>query len=171
MSEPGINHTRRLSPAGVQLLRTLEGVESHAYRDVAGLWTIGVGHLLTDEEQADQAVQCDGVAVPYGEGLSDTQIDALLCQDVRRFEDALADAITVPLTQHQWDALVCWAYNCGVGAMRGSTLLRVLNAGDYDQVPAQLRRWNKAGGRVVRGLENRRERECALWTQGDDETA
>ena len=167
MAEPGVNDTRRLSPDGVQLLRALEGVESHAYQDVAGLWTIGVGHLLTEAERAQRAVVCDGDPVPYGDGLTDAQIDALLRQDVQRFERALAQSITVPLAQHQWDALVCWCYNVGVGAMQGSTLRTVLNAGEYADVPEQLRRWNRAGGRVVQGLGNRREREIALWDQAE----
>jgi lysozyme len=67
------------------------------------------------------------------------------------------------LNQNQFDALVSFAFNVGDGAFRSSTLLRLLNQGQYDQVPAQLRRWNMDNGHVVQGLINRRNKEIALW--------
>ena len=77
--------------------------------------------------------------------------------DVKRLVD-------VPLTQYQFDALVSFVFNLGSGAFGGSTLLKKLNAGDYSAVPAQLMRWNKAGGRVLRGLTRRRQAEIDLLT-------
>ena len=69
----------------------------------------------------------------------------------------------MPLEQFQFDALVAWVYNLGAGNFKESTLLRVLNEGDYDDVPHQIKRWNKAGGRVLQGLVRRREAEALLF--------
>ena len=87
----------------------------------------------------------------------------ILAQDVRRFERAVNKYVEVQLTQNQFDVLIDFAFNIGVGAFRNSTLLKVLNRGEYNEVPNQLRKWIRAGGRVIRGLVLRRERECDLW--------
>jgi lysozyme len=73
------------------------------------------------------------------------------------------ESVTVPLNQNQFDALVSFSFNVGDNAFRGSTLLKLLNQGQYDQVPAQLRRWVRDNGHVVQGLINRREKEIVLW--------
>jgi lysozyme len=103
------------------------------------------------------------VAVPYASGLTDQQVLDLLSQDVQPAENAVNAGVKVALNQNQFDALVSFTFNVGVGAFSGSTLLKVLNQGDYDGVPAQLSRWNKAGGKVVQGLVNRRDNEIKLW--------
>jgi len=81
------------------------------------------------------------------------------------YEDAVERLISVPLNQNQFDALVSFTYNCGVGALQRSTLRRVLNQGKYDQVPTQLMRWVYAGGTKYRGLERRRAAEGALFME------
>jgi len=86
-----------------------------------------------------------------------------LSQDVRPAEQTVNNGVKVALNQNQFDALVSFTFNVGGASFNGSTLLKVLNQGQYAQVPDQLRRWNKAGGKVVQGLVNRRENEVKLW--------
>ena len=71
--------------------------------------------------------------------------------------------VNCPLSQNQFDALVSWVYNLGPANLQASTLLKVLNAGDYAGVPAQIKRWNKAGGKVLEGLTRRRQAEADLF--------
>ena len=71
--------------------------------------------------------------------------------------------VTVPLHQHQFDALVSWTYNLGPTNLKSSTLLAVLNQGKYDEVPAQIMRWNKAGGKELEGLTRRRQAEADMF--------
>lgn len=103
----------------------------------------------------------------YRNGLSLEQVLNLLAQDCTRFEHSVSTVVTQPLTQNQFDALVAFVFNIGECAFQSSALVSLLNQGDYASVPAQLRRWNKAGGRVVEGLVNRREHEIALWNTPD----
>ena len=160
----------QMSEAGRLMLQALEGVRATPYRDVAGLETTGCGHLCTDDEQRTGVLAIGGVAVPYRtRALTAREVDQLLAQDLALAERALEDAVTVPLEQHQFDALASWVFNVGITAMRRSTLLAKLNAGELDAVTDELRRWNRAGGQVVAGLTARRERECACW-EGRDTT-
>ena len=76
-------------------------------------------------------------------------------------------AVKVPLQQNQFDALVSWTYNLGGGNLNASTMLKVLNAGEYDEVPNQMLRWNKAGGKVLEGLTRRREAEGNMFCGKD----
>ena len=153
----------RMSVLGRQALIEMEGSECIAYRDSAGLPTIGCGHLLTKDELSSGKLLIDSVSVKWKDGLTGSQVEALLAQDIAPVENAVTAAVKVPLHEDQFDALVCFAFNVGTGAFRNSNLLRKLNAGNYAAVPAQLRRWVHAGGEVVAGLANRREKEVALW--------
>ncbi len=152
-----------MSQNGTKLLAEWEGVETEVYDDAAGLPTIGVGHLLTQNERNSGKITIKGQAVDYKQGLSEQEVLDLLAQDLERFEAAVSDAVQVALRQNQFDALVSFAFNVGTQAFKSSTLLKKLNQGLYDEVPAQLRRWNKAGGKVIQGLINRREKEIGLW--------
>jgi len=152
-----------MSEHGLELLKLWEGFELNVYKDSAGLPTIGVGHLITKSEQASGDITISGVPVPYADGLTDDQVLDLLSQDVRPCEQTVNNGVKVALNQDQVDALVSFTFNVGGGNFNSSTLLKVLNQGQYDQVPDQLRRWNKAGGKVVQGLVNRRENEIKLW--------
>ena len=152
-----------MSQNGTKLLAEWEGFETEVYDDAAGLPTIGVGHLLTQSERDTGKITIKGQAVDYKQGLSEQQVLDLLAQDLERFEAAVNDAVQVALNQNQFDALVSFAFNVGTQGFKSSTLLKKLNQGLYDEVPAQLRRWNKAGGKVIQGLINRREKEITLW--------
>jgi len=153
----------QMSENGLELLKQWEGFKSKLYKDSAGLPTIGVGHLLTKSELTSGKITINNVAVDYANGLTDQQILDLLSQDVDPAAAAVTARVKVTLSQNQFDALVSFTFNVGIGAFSGSTLLKVLNQGQYNQVPDQLLRWNKAGGKVVPGLTNRRQNEIKLW--------
>jgi len=153
----------QMSEHGLELLKQWEGFKNQLYNDSAGLPTIGVGHLLTKSELSSGKITINGDPVQYSGGLSDQQVLDLLGQDVTPAAQLITNKVTVPLNQNQFDALTSFTFNVGGAAFNGSTLLKVLNQGQFDQVPPQLRRWNKAGGKVVQGLINRRENEIKLW--------
>lgn len=140
----------RISPNGLKKLMEWEGCVLHVYKDAAGLPTIGVGHLIRKGED-------------FSTGLTTEQAQDLLQKDLVRFESVVNEKVKVPLTQNQYDALVSFAFNVGDGAFRQSTLLKRLNAGDYDAVSDQLMRWTKAGGKTCDGLIVRRRNEVKLW--------
>ena len=153
-----------LSDTGKKLLRELEGCSMVPYHDSAGLLTIGIGHLLTKSELSSGKIRTSGGYYTYKDGpISASTIDALLTQDTQRAAQAVRDNVHVTLWQYQFDALVCVCFNIGNAAFTRSTLLRRLNAGDYVDVPGQMRRWVYAGGKIAQGLKNRREKEIALW--------
>lgn len=143
---------RRINSEGIQLIKQWEGCKLEAYRCPAGVWTIGYGHTRTARQ---------------GLVITPQQAEELLRQDLHVFERAVDDAVDADLTDNQFAALVSWTYNIGEGAMRKSTLVKRLNAGYYDEVPAELAKWNKVKGKPVRGLSNRRAAEAGLWARGN----
>ncbi len=153
----------KMSANGLKKLELWEGSERKAYRDVAGLLTIGVGHLLTQDELHSGKIYIGGVGIDYRRGLTKEQITDLLAQDLKGFEKVVNENVKVPLSQSQFDTLVSFSFNVGPVAFKNSTLLKVLNKKQYDEVPKQLRRWVYAGGNKVRGLQIRRENEIELW--------
>lgn len=141
----------KTSSTGRALIRDAEGEKLSTYRCSAGVPTIGVGHTGPD--------------VKMGMTITKAQSDALLVADLAKFEKAVAASVKVPLTQSQFDALVSLAFNIGSGAFAKSTLVRLLNGGHYDQVGAQLARWNKVDGQPNNGLTARRAREAAMFNK------
>jgi lysozyme len=139
----------KISDKGKEILCLVEGCKTKIYRDTKGLPTIGVGHLLTEEEIKDGR---------FLKGITKEEVYQLLDKDLECFENALNDCIVVPLTQNQYDALVIFSFNIGVFAFQKSTLLKRLNQKKYKEVPEQIRRWVKQPE-----LKGRREREVALW--------
>ena len=133
---------------GIELIKHFEGCELEAYKCPAGVWTIGYGHIK---------------GVKEGMKITEMQAEEMLKSELHEYEGYINDYVTVPLNQNQFDAMVSWVYNLGGGNLRSSTLLKVLNAGDYDGVPAQMLRWNKAGGKVLEGLTRRRQAEADLF--------
>ncbi len=153
----------KMSTNGLDKLELWEGSERKAYRDVAGLLTIGVGHLLTQDELHSGKIHIGSESIDYRRGLTKEQIRDLLAQDLKGFEKVVNENVKVPLNQNQFDTLVSFSFNVGAAAFKNSTLLKVLNNKQYDEVPKQLRRWVYAGGLKVRGLQIRRENEIKLW--------
>ena len=95
--------------------------------------------------------------------ITQEQAEEMLRDEMAEYEGYVNRLVTVELNQNQFDAMVSWVYNLGGGNLASSTLLKVLNAGDYDGVPAQIMRWNKAGGKVLEGLTRRRQAEADLF--------
>ena len=156
-----------LSKIGLNFLEIVEGKKSSQYPDSKALPTIGCGHLLSAVELGTRTIVINKIPVNFQEGLSDTQIDDLLLQDLSPVIQVVNSHVKVTLVQNQLDALCSFAFNAGCNAFVNSTLLRLLNKGLYESVPEQLRRWNKikVNGvvQVVDGLTNRREAEIKLW--------
>lgn len=143
----------KASKDAVTLIKHFEGCRLKAYPDPGSAdgkpWTIGYGHTGRD--------------VVKGLRWTQAQADAALAQDVARFAGEVEGLIKVSVTQSQLDALVSFAYNVGLGALAGSTLLRLLNTHDHDGASRQFARWNKNSGQVMRGLTRRRAAESALF--------
>jgi len=133
---------------GLELIKHFEGCELKAYKCPAGVWTIGYGHIK---------------GVSEGMTITEAQAEEMLQSELIEYEGYINDLVEVELNQNQFDAMVSWVYNLGGGNLRSSTLLKVLNAGDYAGVPAQMLRWNKAGGKVLEGLTRRRQAEADLF--------
>lgn len=144
--------TRRISDEGLALIKRWEGCRLTAYRDVAGVLTIGYGST--------------GAHVRPGLTVTQAEADQLLIKDLARFERAVEALVKVPLNDGQFAALVSFAFNVGEGAFARSTLLKKLNASDYASVPKELMKWVHAGGKKVEGLVNRRAAEGGLWARG-----
>lgn len=136
------------SEDGVVFTEHEEGCRLTAYIDSGGVWTNGTGNT-------------HGV-VP-GSTITQQQADEDLTRNIQTAVDAVNDAVTVELTQHQFDSLVDFTFNCGVHAFTTSTLLRKLNTGDYVGAVDEMDRWNKDNGKVVPGLVNRRNAEQELF--------
>jgi len=139
----------KISSNGIELIKVFEGLELEAYKCAAGVWTIGYGHIK---------------GVHEGMNITEDTANKMLMEELVEYENYIDQAVTVPLAQCQYDAMVSWVYNLGNGNLTSSTLLKVLNSGDYDGVPAQMMRWNKAGGKVLEGLTRRRQAEADLFS-------
>lgn len=140
------------SKDGMALTEGFEECRLTPYRDGGGVWTDGWGNTHR--------------VVP-GFTITQEKADADLLANVSDAVDAVNDNVTVDLAQHQFDALVDWTFNCGIGAMKSSTLLKKLNAGDYEGANSELARWCKDNGVTVAGLLRRRRAEQALFNQAD----
>lgn len=147
--------TRRINAAGLALVKQWEDYKLVAYRCVAGILTIGYGHTSA----AGLPKVTPGLKITLAEA------ERILQADLGIFEAGVEKAVTVPLNDNQFAALVSFSFNLGVGALKSSTLLKKLNAGDYSSVPTELMKWNKARGKVVAGLTNRRKAEGALFSK------
>ncbi len=151
--------TRQVTPEVVQHVKRFEGCKLTAYPDPGSKngepWTIGYGHTS------------DGFLKVY-KGLRITQevADGALENDLNEVAAAVERLVKVDLNDNQFGALVSFTFNVGVGAFSKSTLLKKLNAGNYDAVPGELARWNKNDGKVMAGLTNRRAAEAGLWAKG-----
>jgi len=138
----------QISQEGLALIKKFEGCELEAYKCPAGVWTIGYGHTKDVKE---------------GDKINKDEADYLLQEEMIEYESYIDDMVEVELNQSQYDALCAWVYNLGPSNLGSSTLLKVLNEGKYEEVPQQIKRWNKANGEVLTGLIRRREAEALLF--------
>ena len=153
MTELGENKMQ-ISEEGLSLIKKFEGCELESYRCSANVVTIGFGHTRTAKE---------------GMTITREEADMLLEEDIRSFETSVLSLVEVDLKQCEFDALIAWTFNLGAGNLKSSTLLKRINAKDWNDVPHQIKRWNKANGTVLQGLIRRREAEALLF-QGKDWT-
>lgn len=142
----------RTSDEGISLIRHFEGCSLDAYLCPAGVWTIGYGH--TREVKEGDVIDQEGA-------------EALLIEDLEEFEGYVNSMTEIALKQNEFDALVSWTFNLGPTNLKTSTMLNRINYGPLSDVPYQMQRWNKAGGKVLAGLTKRRAAEAALW-EGKD---
>ncbi|WP_312056800.1 lysozyme [Acinetobacter courvalinii] len=141
------------SKTGIDLITSFEDTKLKAYDDGVGVWTIGTGTTIYP----------DGRKVKKGDTCTPDQAKAYFAHDLKRFEKAVNQSVKVSINQNQFDALVSLTYNIGEQAFKDSTLLAKLNKGDYLGAADQFPRWNKGGGKVLKGLVRRRADERALF--------
>jgi lysozyme len=142
-----------------------EGVRSKPYQCPALLWTIGVGHVIDPQHAKVPMADRKQLPIPAGwdRVLSNDEIMDILKKDLNRFEQGVERLIKVPLTQGQFDALVSFSFNVGLGNLQNSTLRMKVNRGDFEGASEQFLVWTKAGGKVLKGLVTRRTDEQALF--------
>ncbi|ECI0837419.1 lysozyme [Salmonella enterica] len=141
---------KETGPTGIALIKASEGLSLQMYRDPAGLWTIGYGHLIKPDEKIGREIKIK-------------EAEDLLKKDLKQAEKIIQSVVTVELSQNQFDALVALVFNIGSGNFRKSTLLIYLNQGDYSKAADQFLVWDKAGGRKLPGLTHRREVERNIF--------
>lgn len=145
--------SKTTSNAGLNLIKGFEGKRLTSYDDGVGVWTVGYGTIKYP----------NGVRVKKGDTCTEQQAEAYLKNDLAKFEAAINKLVKVSITQNQFDALASFTYNLGETNLANSTLLKKLNKGDYQGAADQFLVWNKAGGKVMKGLVRRREAERALF--------
>jgi len=152
---------RPITGSGIQLTKISEGFRSHLYEDGAHYCTIAYGHLV-------KKAPCDGTEPrDFRRGLSEPAGAKLLDSDMAVARLAVATYVIVKMSDGQYGALCDFVYNVGVGLFKRSTLLRDVNQNRIDDVPIQFRRWNSANGKELPGLKERRDREVALFFEGE----
>lgn len=142
----------QLSYNGIKLLKELEGFRDEAYQDSAGVWTIGFGTTRIDDKPVEPGMKC-----------SEQEAEQWLAHDVAWASTAVNQLVKQPLRQNMYDALVCFVYNIGRTAFEGSSLLRYLNQGRLVLASEEFTKWVYAGGKVNKGLLNRRIKEQKLF--------
>lgn len=165
----------KMSDKGIAMIKHYEGVRQKPYRDVVALWTVGVGHLMYPEQAAlpnknnakpeyqgkfreDFAIKFEDFRVFPME-----EVDGILRNDLVRFELGVERLCPVELTQGEFDALCSFAFNVGLGALQRSTLRAKINRGDKTGAANEFLKYVYAGGKVYKGLENRRKDERAVF--------
>ena len=144
----------KTSERGLQIIKAYEGIRLKPYRDCVGLYTVGVGHLIGD-----------GTVLPdsWNRTFTIEEVNELLVADVRKFELGLARYVNVELSQNQFDAIIDYCFNLGLGTFQRSSVRQAINRRDKASVVRNLLRYNKAGGKVVPQLDNRRKAEALLF--------
>ena len=148
--------TRKISEHGLAKLKQWEGLRTKAYRDDGGVWTIGYGHTAAA-----------GAPKPHaGMVITAAEAERILLKDLTQYEAAVENNVKVKLNDNQFAALVSFVYNIPLAKFKKSTLLKKLNAGNYDAVPNELMKWINVDHKKNQGLVNRRRAEGYLWMEG-----
>jgi|SRR5690606_29259224 len=148
-----------ITKKGIDLMKEFEGLRLEAYQDIVGVWTIGYGNTYYE----------DGTKVKKGDKITKERALDLYTNIMNKFSDQVRNSMINPdrISDTQFSAMVSLAYNIGISAFKGSTLLRKVNANPCDPtIPSEFLRWNKAGGKVINGLTRRRQAEADLYTNG-----
>lgn len=143
-----------LSAEGINLIKRFEGVRSRPYRCSAKLWTVGVGHLIGDGKSLPDS---------WNRTFTEEEINALLIRDLNRFERGIRMYIKVPLRQYEYDSLCSFAFNLGLGTLQRSTLRQKINRNDKEGAAKEILKYCRAGGKIIRGLQIRREAEYRMF--------
>ena len=154
-----------ISPKATKMISHHEGVRQKPYRCPAKLWTVGVGHVMFPEQGKLKLDQRDAF-VPPPEAMrqySMEEVNEILRADLARFEKGVATYCPVPLTQGQFDALVSFAFNVGLGTLQRSTMRQKLLRGDMTGAAEELLKYCMGGGKILKGLQNRRLDERAVF--------
>lgn len=144
----------QVSKGLIDIIKEMEGFRSESYSDVVGVWTIGYG-----------TTRVNGIKVRPGMKCTKEEAEQYIFDDVDPIAERVTDMVKVPVTQNQFDALCDFAYNLGTGALEKSTLMKKLNAGDYDGAANEFDKWVYAGGKKLNGLVRRRALEKSLFLQ------
>ena len=155
----------KVSDRAIKMIKHHEGVRQKPYRCPAKLWTIGVGHVLYPEQGKMKIEQRDGFALKPEDFRIFTmeEIDGILKSDLQRFERGVGSYCPVGLTQGQFDALVSFAFNVGLGTLQRSTLRQKVLRGDFEGAAEEFLKYCMAGGKILKGLQTRRNDERALF--------
>ena len=154
-----------VSPKAIEMVKHHEGVRFKPYRCPARLYTVGVGHVMYPEQGKLKIEARDGFPLRPEDNRVWTkdEVDAILKADLARFEKGVATYCTVHLTQGMFDALVSFSFNVGLGTLQRSTLRSKLNRGDKAGAAEELLKYCMAGGKILKGLQNRRIDERAMF--------
>ena len=145
----------KVSDKAIKLIKHHEGIRSKPYRCSAGLWTVGVGHLIGDGKSLPES---------WNRIFTNEEIDGLLKRDLNRFELGVCKMLpNLSLRQYEFDALVSFSFNLGLGTFQRSTIRQALLRGDKEAAMESLMKYCKAGGKILKGLENRRKDERKLF--------
>jgi lysozyme len=154
-----------VSSKALEVIRHHEGVRQKPYRCPAKLWTVGVGHVLYPEQGKLKLEDRDSVPLKIEDFrvFSMDEVNAILKSDLARFERGVAQYCPVALTQGQFDALVSFSFNVGLGTLQRSTLRQKVLRGDMAGAAEELLKYCMAGGKILKGLQNRRIDERAMF--------
>jgi lysozyme len=154
-----------VSPKAIDMIKHHEGVRFKPYQCPAKLWTIGVGHVLYPN-QGKMPIDQRGsfpLAQEDNRQFSKDEVDAILRNDLQRFERGVHTFCPVPLTQGMFDGLVSFSFNVGLGTLQRSTLRQKVLRGDKEGAAEELLKYCMAGGKIFKGLQNRRLDERVLF--------
>ncbi len=159
----------KVSPAAIRMIKHHEGVRTRPYRCPALLWTVGVGHVIDPSHAAVKYEERRTLPIPDGwdRSLTMGEVDAILAQDLGRFERGVARLCPAALnSQGIFDSLVSFSFNVGLGNLQRSSLRMKTNRGDLEEAADEFLKWTKAAGRVLPGLVKRRMDERAMYLSG-----
>lgn len=146
----------KVNKAGIDMMHHFEGCKLEAYQCSAKVWTIGWGNTYYQDKRS----------VKQGDKITQEQADELFEMIMNEFSIMVRKVLKKEISENRFSAIVCFAYNVGMGNLKTSTLLKKVNINPDDEtIPSEFLRWNKAGGKVLNGLTRRRQAEADLYAK------